>query len=1804
MMEAPITALLGFRILETVQKTDRAQLFRAERLKDGKSVLVKLLSNSNTSAKDTSFLRHEHEITNLLSIDGILRSDSLEEFQNGPALIYEDWGGLPLNRAIPASGMPLRKFLKLAISLSSILHEIHSHPLIHMKVRPANIIFDANTDKVFIKDFSVASLLSIGKWHINSTDWSADTLAYMSPEQTGRMNRDIDWRTDLYSLGITFYEMLTGQLPFLADDPMEWIHCHIAKTPFPPHKLKPRIPEVVSDIVLKCLSKMAGDRYQSAYGLKEDLEDCQERLNEKGRIEYFFPGFHDISERFQIPQKLYGRQREIDDLIGIFERVAGEGTSEMALVCGYAGIGKSFLISEMQKSIVEHRGYFIQGKFNQYQRHIPYDCLIQAFQELVRQLLTESDVQIVGWKDRLQDAFGPNGQVIIDVIPEVELIVGKQPPTQKLPPDESQNRFNTVFQKLVHTIAKADHPLVIYLDDLQWADSASLRLIELLITDPAVRYLLMVVAFRDNEVEKTHPLHPTLKNIESAEVRTHRFDLTPLNLMEVTQFCADTVLCSVEEAQPLAQLIYEKTHGNPFFMNQFLTSLFEDKLLWFNLKKRKWCWELEEIQKRDLTDNVVEFMSAKIKKLAPDAQNIIKLAACIGNQFNFHILSLANEQSPSESAKSLWKTIEEGLIISDFTFQISHTISELNNNRQLTESHKEQPNFKFLHDRVQQAAYSLIEEEERKKIHLKIGRLMLEHCSDDEIEENVFDILSQLNTGIELITQTDELTKLTELNLLAGQKAKDSTAYQSALEYLTIGMDIIHHTPNKNDRKNENHEVCWKEKYDLTSVLYRERAESEYLNGNFDNAEKYFEIILNHVKSPLEKADIFSTKAVLYTNLGKNNEAVALGLKGLKLLGMFVPIYPSKFAIAKELLKVVWKLQHWKIEDLIQLPNMVDKKKKAIMNIIKDLYPPSYFTNQNLFALLILKVVQLTLRFGNAKDSSPYAYSAFGFLIGSAFGRYQTGYKFGKLGIEIAEKYNNTKLIGFSNFVFGCFINNWIKPAQTSNKYLINGFLRLVESGTFVYAGYSVSSLIFNMSLNGDPLDELYEEAKKYLDFANSIKDSNSANFFIITQRQVLSLKGLTHSPIDFGDDRFIEKIFLQEMKKSSEPVPLNWYYVKKLQNLYLFGKYTEAIKVAEKSEALLNTSMGQTFIPEHYFYQSLAITALFPVAKLTDKIKYQKTLQSNQKKMDAWTENCPENFQHKSLLMAAELARINGNENRAIKLYHLAIQSAHTNSFRQNEALACELVGRFYLTKNMEKVSQTFLKDAFDGYSEWGASAKASQLKNDYLQLVSKKSIDNATLDTMTDHKLGAPDLATIIKSSQAIASEIVLNKLLKNLMQIVIENAGAGKGFLILQKDNKWTIEASGTIDPDKGIVLKSFSLETVKKDDSPLPLSVFHYVTRTSQNLVLDDATRENAFMKDPYIIKHQPKSMLCAPILHQAKIIGMLYLENNLMIGAFTPDRLEMLNLLSSQAAISIENACLYADQKEINKKLKQEISERREIEDELLSINEELEASNKELKETQSQLVQSAKLASIGELATGVAHELNQPLMYIRNSAQLAMMDVPDGIDPESLQETLEDIEKGTDHMMTIINHLRNFARPMNLELISIDIHDVLEDSLILINEQLRLRNIKIEKHLSSNLPSVLANAHQLEQVFINMLTNARDAMEGQNDARLIIQSEFHPKKIGKGDVSISFTDNGMGIGKPELEKIFDPFFSTKEAGKGTGLGLSISYGIIRDHQGRIYVESKEGKGTTFTITLPVRNEADVEDHIWAEHNME
>jgi PAS domain S-box-containing protein len=1506
----------GYQIVQEIHRGKKRVIYRARREHDDQPVIVKTLLDDFPEAVDIAGVKREHEILQHLRIDGIARLYGLEWQHNRLALILQDIGGESLRQLLDSQKIDLAACLNIGMRLADTLVALHRNNIIHKDLTPANIIVNLATNQVQLIDFSMASRLPQESQKISHPNLLEGTLAYMSPEQTGRMNRAMDYRTDFYTFGVTFYEMLTGRLPFYSADALELVHSHIAKIPTPPHELNPSVPAAVSAIVMKLLAKTAEERYNSAYGLKTDLETCWTQWQARGKIDGLVPGLKDFSDRFQIPQKLYGREPEIAILLAAFDRVS-QGATEIMLVSGYSGIGKSALVNEVHKPIVRQRGYFIAGKFDQFKRNIPHSAIIQALQELVRQLLTESEPQIAAWKEKLLRALGANGQVIIEVIPEIELIIGRQPAVPELPPAESQNRFNLIFQRFIKVFTQPEHPLVIFLDDLQWADAATLKLLQALTTDRNIHHLFLIGACRDNEVSAAHPLLLTLAEIERGGATLNNMTLSPLAITHLEQFVADTLRCGTDKSKPLAGLILQKTAGNPFFVTQFLKSLHQERLLTFDQDNGQWLFDPERIQRLGMTDNVVALMANKIQKLLPAVQQAAKRAACIGNQFDLKTLAIVSEKSWQRIAGDLWELVREGLILPiDHAYELMHA----DDPESVTIS------YKFLHDRVQQAAYALIPEEQKKAVHLQVGRLMLEYCNEAARQEKIFDIVNHLNVGAELITDADERAVLAGLNLQAGQKAKLSTAYKPALSYFNLGLNFL-----SGDG--------WNSHYDLTFTLHRELAECDYLCGNFDEAERYFDLLLSKARTKLERAEIHNMRIIQYENMAKYSQAVQSGREGLKLFGIVLPetAEEKKAAFDTENQAIQRHLGKRKIEELVHLPVMTDPEMQMSMKLLMTMWAPAYIAGDNQLTVLISAImVRLSLAHGNTRGSC-YGYVTHAITVGTGMGDFKSGYEFGRLALAVNEYFHEMKLRAKVHHMFSCFINFWRQPIRTCFPHSKEAFRSGLETGDFVYATYAAIHESWHAFFCGSDLSQYQKDYAPNVSFLTQIKNYSFADAQRLILHWGLNLQGLTESKFSLNDKDFDEKAYWQAY--NGVPFFETFYDVTQLHIFYLFENYAEAQKAALKAECVIHALVGTLWMTTLCFYQALTLAALYASADAEKRREYWQKLEALQKQMKTWADNSPENFLHEYLLISAEMARLTGKTTEAMASYEQAIRSARENGIMQHEALANELYAKFWLQRENEKIAGVYMAEAHYGYQLWGAQAKAKDLAERYAHLLYPRRAESAAISPPAlagRRSMEALDLNAVIKAAQAISGEMLLSRLLEKLMHIVVENAGAQKGMLILEKGGELVVAAEKSVGAkDLGAKnqgeLTALHFVPVKSCRN-LSQAMVNYVKRIGASLVLADAVNDEKFANDPYVLANQPKSILCMPILHQGKFAGILYLENNLTGAAFTPDRIAVIEILCAQAAISLENARLYEE-------MKQEIAERQRAEAELMKSEE-------------------------------------------------------------------------------------------------------------------------------------------------------------------------------------------------------------------------------------------------------------------------
>ncbi|HEY9597482.1 MAG TPA: AAA family ATPase, partial [Cyanophyceae cyanobacterium] len=1478
------------------------------------------------------------------------------------------------------------------------------------------------------------------------------------------------------------------------------------------------------------------------------------------------------------------------------------GAVELMLVSGYSGIGKSSLVHEVHKPITARYGYFISGKFDQFQRNIPYSAIVNAFQELIRQLLTESEEQLKKWKEKILTAFGSNGQIIIDVIPEVELIVGEQLPVQELGPAETQNRFNLVFQNFIRVFCQPEHPLVIFLDDLQWVDSATLNLMELMMTDENTQYLFLIGAYRDNEVSPTHPLMMVLERIRQKGAIINQITLAPLELNHITHLIVETLSSDSQSVQPLAELIVRKTDGNPFFVNQFLKTLYQEDLLTFSAphagSQGRWQWDIAQIEAKDITDNVVELMVRKLKKFPINTQEVLRLAACVGNRFDLNTLAIVHEKSATETFQDLMSAIQEGFIIP--TSQLELTSEEILASQLLILK------LKFLHDRVQQAAYALIDEDQKKAVHLQIGRLLLEKITTQERSDRIFELVDHLNVGRELIDDEQERIELAHLNLEAGQKAKDATAYTAAQQYLSIGIDELTAT-------------SWHDAYNLAFTLHKELAEVEYLNGNFEESEALIHLTVEQAKSVLEKAEMYRLLIVQYTLRAKCLEAIQTGRKALSLIDIHLPEDNLEEAVVAELEEARNHIGDREILSLIEREEVTDPEKKVAIKLLANLAAPTFVADQSLFPIVNLKSSNLSLKYGPSSES-PIGYANHGLVLVGR-GDYRLGYEFAMMAQRLTEITNNLSQRCKIALIVSTEIGIWVNHLRWADGILDSGFQAGLESGELQWAGYILMYKLLNGFFQGKNLENLRNDIPKYLQFNQKTENNWSIDILLGAQATILNLSGLTSDKLDFHTNAIVNKEqYFQTCKTHQSFLAICTYQILKSQALYLYGEYSEAFNCSLEAEKLLIYAVGHNQLAEQNFYNSLCLASLYPSASASEQNHYWHKLETNQQQMKIWAESCPENNLHKYLLVAAEMARITSNELEAIDLYDRAIASARDNEFNQNEALANELAAKFWLSKGKEEFAQLYMTKAHYGYRLWGAQRKVEDLEENYPQLLTRKSTsagDGSSRTKTTTSQTGsgsgdALDLATVLKASQTISGEIVLEKLLAQLMKTVIENAGAQKGFLILDKAGTWVIEAKGMVDSDDIAVLQSIPIEAENsQQQTPLLSSaIINYVAHSQQNVVLNDAANQGAFTRDPYIVATQPKSILCTPLLNQGKLSGLLYLENNLATDAFTPERVEVLRILSSQIAISIENSRLYAQLEDYSRTLEIKVDERTR---ELRNKNKQLGATLQKLKATQEQIIAQEKLASLGALTAGIAHEIKNPLNFVNNFAELSseltgelleeIENQKDRLDPDTMdyiEEILSDLQQNVQKINHHGKRADNIVRGMLMhsqgkggEREPTDINALLAEYVNLAYHGMRAKdssfNITIETDYDNELGKINVVPQNISRVFLNLINNACYAA---HEKKKQLGDGFSPILSVKTQtldesIEIRIRDNGQGISREILDKIFNPFFTTKPTGQGTGLGLSISYDIIvKEHQGELKVETEVGQYAEFIIVLP------------------
>jgi predicted ATPase/class 3 adenylate cyclase len=1449
------TTISGFAITEVVHTSSRRVVYRGTRRAGGPPVILKTLLAQYPRKRDVAELRREYELTDRLKLDGVIRVHSLVTFGAGNVAIEMEPFGLSLADYMKErSGSPLsiERFFDVAVRLAQILGRLHERSVVHKDVVPRNVLIEPATGELRLIDFGIASELSRERPAVTLSERLEGSLPYISPEQTGRMNRDVDYRSDYYSLGCTFFELLTGRLPFLAETALEWVHQHISQPAPSARDVRPEVPEQLAKILAKLMSKNVEDRYQSTFGLIADLERC------RASSAPFPLGEVDVSRKFQIPQNLYGRERELARLRGMLDDVA-HGMPRVCLVSGDAGVGKSALVNELSKSIVGKHGYLIQGKFDQFLQSSAYRAFALAFRGLLQQLLGESEQRLDRWRRALRAALGANGRLIAELVPELELIIGPQPSVPELPPTEAQNRFQLVFVSFIKVFAGEEHPLVVFMDDLHWSDVPTLNLIQRLVTARELGRLFIIGAYRSGEVGAAHPLRLAMNEIAKTRELVE-LAVQPLDRDAVVHLTADALHCDRERARPLGELIHDKTRGNAFFVGKLLGSLHEHGAIAFDPDHGQWDWDLEAARHAESGDNVVDFMVAGLRRLSEETQRVLELAACIGNTFDLETLAVISQRSMADTGAALAEALQRDVV------------SPLTDNYTLVGFNA---TYKFQHDRVQQAAYALIDGDRRQAVHLSVGRLIQAHSTQEELDRQLIDIVGHLNAGRALITDGRERRGLAQLNLRAALEAQRSSAYQLALGFLRIGMEML---PADS----------WTSEYPLTLALSTAYQQCAYLTGDYDESDAWTELMLERARTPLEKAEILSARTRQYATIGKMRESIRAAIAGLSLLGVGFTAEPGAGDVAEEVAAVERNLAGRTISSLIDAPPVTDPSERVAMRLLMEIFAAAFLSGSGaLFPYLVLKSVNISLRSGTGPESA-FSYAAYGMLLCGALGDPALGFEYGKLAVAMNEKLDDVALKSRVIYVYAMFVHHWSAHWSSMTPWFLKGIEAGYQSGDLLYLAYSAQDcIIWDPKLD---LETASEKQRDYLRIVADCKYQDSLDSGTLFLQMQLNFRGLTDGLYSLSDETFDEAATLAGMRERAFMTGVANYQIYKAEIHAFYGDHAGALAYVEAQQAMIASSMS---LPQLVRFVIVA----FLVRAALDPVGFRARLEEGLAQMTAWAAHCPENFAHLRAMMRAELARVDGRPEEALQLYEQAIAAAKASEFRRDEAMANELAGQCLLGLGLPRAAEGYLRAARYLYYRWGATRKVEELQRRYPQLLAElQPAPRASLLTShheTESLQSAIDLSSVMKASQAISGEIVLEQLVKTTLEILVENAGAQLGYFVAREGE--TLAVLGVV------------------GEAPaLPQSVIHSVLRTGQPLVLDDA-RRSRFAADPYIVERQPKSVLCMPVSGRSRFEGVIYMENSLTTGAFTQDRVEVIRLLSAQASISMENAKLYEDQ---------------------------------------------------------------------------------------------------------------------------------------------------------------------------------------------------------------------------------------------------------------------------------------------------
>jgi len=1735
--------------------------------------IVKMARNTLPGNRQLFFLQREYIFTQQLShIPGVREAFKETTYQNQYAIELAYIPGKSLKEAFIKNRKSIAEILSLFIDITTVLQQIHASNIIHKDLTSHNILISEDTEghhTVHIIDFALAAYLEENALIDDNTKlWAteveqAGTWAYMAPEQTGNGSYHLSFGTDLYALGINLYEMLTGHHPFEAQTAVEWLHAHLAQEPENPKSFNSHIPDAVAAVCLKLLEKNPQKRYLSAKSLQRDIFSLQEKLQQNQTKVAFTPGKSRRGANFQLSEKFINRQAELKKLHAALQDIQ-EGGFQIGFISGYAGMGKTALARNIKPAVKEMNGYFLEGRFDPLTRHLPYSAWLQVFEAFTNQIITEKSSQLETWKAIIQQSVGNNGKLLTDVLPRLELIIGKQPAIEKIRLDEAQNRLNYVFQRFIDAISVASHPLVLFLDDWQWADPASIDLLKIIAYAEQNDYFMVLGTYREMDDSDQSIGSATLKGLAKSSAQPFYIRLTNLSQADVNLLIQDTLGCEADACEPLTKIVYQKTQGNPFFVGQMLRTLFDKEMLSFDAGE--WQYDTTAIAQMAISENVAEWLSAHLKTLSEPLQKLLQYAACVGEKFSINILSYLLKLPQHQLQSLLSQLIEERLIIATTR------------------------GYKFAHNRLRAVCYELIPSADRSALHVRVGLWMVTHLAPQTQEDSLFEIVNHLNLGKHLLKDAQwldrynfDILQLINLNLKAAHKSQSSGALENAKSYLQNGIDLLP-------------EDKWQTLHATSYQLYCSLAEISYLLGDTVLSKEMAREALTNTSQPLDQAYLYNMLIIQANAEGAYKQSYYMGKEALRLLGFVIRDEASEVMLAAKRRTVGQMLDPIEIDQLIHRPGISNPYIRYAVILLTNMeYAAKLGFSEMIWSIIVYKALFLCLKYGNIPESA-YIYAVYGRLLLQKEAHYKEAYQFGSLAVGLCSNHHHPAISAKVFAQYGGNILPWARHLRHAPPILEEGFQMGLEGGDLKAAAENFVFYIGNLLAQGLTLSNVLKHFNEYISYQHQLKEATAYPLLCHYFQHITRLMGVK-------DDTEQSKWMLNTAKPSLSSDPSEndvICSILDIQQAYFKQDHQQVITLSKKTIPFAHRIQGKI---EHIYlrlFYALSLTATFDKQSPSAKNKLIQTIIEQEKELQIWAQQAPENFGAISKLVYAEILKIRQDFWKAGQLYDEAILEARQNGFMHWEALGNELAAVYWMATGKQDFAKTYFEKAAYLYDRWGAKPKCHQLKGAYPQFFHTQASVQDTTSSIID-----VDNITLLQASQTLSSEIVLSNLLEQLLRILITNAGAVNGAFFTAHGQNIVLKAEGNL--KKGIdVAKTQPLSQAKN----VPQSIIRYVARTLDELVLEDACREELYTQDPYIQSYEILSVACLPIIYQEKLSAVIYLDNPLMGGAFTNERLKVLRILSSQIAISLENASLYEN-------LEEKVTERtRELDEK----NKKLSQTLNQLKDTQAQLVDAAKMASLGQLTAGIAHEINNPLNFISaniNPLQLDFQDLKSLYDQlqnltqkngsskelavikeyveeidiefifEEIDSLLKGIAEGAHRTQTIVEGLRAFSHGGEKTFQHMDVHEGIDATLMLLKNALK-QHITVHKQYG-DLPRIQCMPGKINQVFMNILHNAILAIEEKIELGLSEQGNItiSTQKSGVDQVRIDIQDDGKGIEEHIVNRIFEPFFTTRDVGKGTGLGLSISFGIIEQHGGKIEVQSQLHEGACFRIFLPI-----------------